>query len=443
MAIVGLSSNATSSSLLNTIRANIVASGNLEYGARIPEATQDNLKDVGKALLEYQPAMNEFLNALINQIGMIVIKTKSYKNKLSFMKKGVLEYGDSIEEIFVDIAKAKQYLPVPPDNNPADFYEVHKPEIVSAFHKINRENVYPVTINQAMLKRAFQSNAQFDSFVNGIFNSLYNADEYDEYLCFRQLLGNVATNSYKVKVDAPTDEATAKTFSVLMRKYALSLEYMSRDYNYMGVATFCPIAEQMLVVRSDVVPYIDVFYLGSVFNLDKATPLSSRILVVDSFGDDNDDIIGMIVDKDFSMIYDVRYEMTSAYNPLHLYWNYFLHRQQLISNSPFSSVVAFTTEDVESAINSVSVTPENEEITVGTSQQYKAVVDYTGSINTGVTWSVSGASDVDSDTTISEDGLLQVSLNETNTELTITATSVADTTKSASVTATLVANIQE
>ena len=125
--------------VLNSIRSTIMANGSaIDYGDRIPEATQDNLKDIGKALFSYEPAMNQFLNELINRIGMVFVHDKLYNNKLKFLKRGYLEYGDSIEEIFVDLAKAIHYVPAPATGNECDVYKQYKPEIVSAFHRVNR-----------------------------------------------------------------------------------------------------------------------------------------------------------------------------------------------------------------------------------------------------------------------------------------------------------------
>ena len=127
--------------VLNSIRSTIMANGSvIDYANRIPEATQDNLKDIGKALFDYEPAMNQFLNELINRIGMVYVHDKLYNNKLKFLKRGYLEYGDSIEEIFVDLAKAIHYVPAPATGNECDVYKQYKTEIVSAFHRVNHED---------------------------------------------------------------------------------------------------------------------------------------------------------------------------------------------------------------------------------------------------------------------------------------------------------------
>ena len=423
--------------ILNSIRSTIMANGSvIDYGDRIPEATQENLKDIGRALFSYEPAMNQFLNELINRIGMTYVHTKLYNNKLKFLKRGFLEYGDSIQEIFVDLAKAVHYMPAPATGNECDVYKQYKPQIVSAFHRVNREDTYPITINEEMLKRAFTGYQAFSSFVAGIFNSVYRADEVDEFILFKQLIGEMLQNSYLVHVTKPADKTTSEAFSIAMRANGLALEYVSRKYNRAGVATNTDLADQILLLRSDIVPVIDVTQLANNFNLNLAQPISGRIIVIDDFGQGNDSIIGGIVDKDFSMIYDTVYKTDSIYNPRHMYWNYFLHHHQVIASSPFANAIGFTTETITPAIDSLTIMPSEQSIAKGYSGYVRTIVDFVGDIDTTVKYTISGnASD---NSYVTEDGQVFVGADETNETLTITATSAANSAKTATATVNVI-----
>lgn len=419
--------------VLNSIRSTIMANGSvIDYADRIPEATQDNLKDIGKALFSYEPAMNQFLNELINRIGMVYVHDKLYNNKLKFLKRGYLEYGDSIEEIFVDLAKAIHFVPAPATGNECDVYKQYKPEIVSAFHRVNREDTYPITINEEMLKRAFTGYQAFSSFVAGIFNSVYRADEVDEYILFKQLLGETLSNSYLVQVTKPTDKTTSEAFSIAMRANGLALEYVSRKYNSAGVATNTDLSDQILILRSDIVPVIDVTQLANNFNLNLAQPISGRIIVIDDFGQGNDNIIGGIIDRDFSMIYDTVYKTDSIYNPRHLYWNYFLHHHQIIASSPFANAIGFTTETITPKIEDLTVLPATQSIAKGYSNSVRTVVDFVGDIDTSVTYSIATATS--DNTYVTESGEVFIGADETASTLTVTATSVANSGKTATAT---------
>lgn len=436
-----MASKQTNVDMLNSIRASMLTGVNgLNYQDRIPEVTQDNLKDFGQALMDYRPALNEWLNELVNRIGAVFVHKKLYRNKLAFLKRGFLDFGDSIEEIFVDIAKAKHYTPTPPTDNNCDVFEVNKPEVVSAFHRVNRQDQYPISINEEMLKRAFTGWNYFDSFISQIFESIYKADEFDEYLLFKQLIGEVISNSKLVNVTKPVDTATAQAFSIQMRAMGLNLEYLSRDYNVAHVATNTRLEDQILLLRSDIVPVMDVTQLANSFNLNLAQPLSGRIIVIDDFGQGNDDIIGAIIDKDFSMIYDTVYRTDSIYNPKHMYWNFFLHHHQIIASSPFSNCIGFTVATVTPKIESVTLTPASQTIEAGYSNTIQAYVKYVGDIDASLTWSISGNNSAN---TKVDDGSVYVGADESATALTVTATSVSDSTVSGTATVNVIGQTVE
>ena len=60
---------------------------------------------MGDAVLEApEQIQNEFFNALLNKIGLQIFNDKEFGNPLLFLKKGTLEYGQTIEDIFVEMA---------------------------------------------------------------------------------------------------------------------------------------------------------------------------------------------------------------------------------------------------------------------------------------------------------------------------------------------------
>ena len=118
--------------ILNAIRN----SATQNYKDYIPVATKDA----------------EFLSALVNRIGRVLITSKMYSNPIEMFKKGMLEFGETVEEIFVNIAKPFQF-----DQSIAE-KEVFKreiPDVRSAFHVMNYQKFYKSTISDRELKQAF------------------------------------------------------------------------------------------------------------------------------------------------------------------------------------------------------------------------------------------------------------------------------------------------
>lgn len=427
----GVAKSVTAVDVLNSIRATASA----EYQNRIPEATRENIADVGNAMMNYQPAQNEFLNALVNRIGLVVIQNKLWANPLAPFKRGMLDFGDSIEEIFVDICKAQQYTVAPPADNPGDVFAVEIPDVKAIFHRMNRQNFYKQTINNDQLRTAFLSYRGIEDLIARIVDSMYTSDNYDEFILMKQLFVDYYNkgNFFSVQVTAPTDEASSKALARTVRAWANSLTFLTNKYNAQGVYTHTPLEDQIVLMTPQTEAMISVEVLAYAFNMDKADFLN-RVVIVDDFGGLEDEgVLMMLVDRDWFMVFDNFYTFTEQYNAQHLYWNYFFHHWQTLSTSQFANAICFTTE--KPVVNTVTVTPSTATVAKGNSQQFTATVDATGGASTGVTWTLEGTETVTS--TISNTGVLAVSADEANTSLTVKATSKFDSTKSGTATVTV------
>lgn len=434
----GLKKNVSGVDVLNAVRSSLP----VEYQSRIPEATKDTIKEYGASLKKFPAIMNAFVDVLINKIGLTVIKNKPYTNPLKMFQRGDLEFGDVIEEIFVDVVKAKTYTDTPPANNLGDVFAISKPNVLVRYHVVNSQLVYPITINKAELLKSFRSVAYFEEFISKIWESVYASEETDELLQTKALIQNYMTapeesgggavnRFYDVKVSDITDEASAKAFARIVRKYSNDLTFMKNTFNYAGVTTHTPKEDQVLIVNTDVDAWLDVEVLAYAFNMAKADPESilGKKVVLDDFGSlaDNE-TKALLVDRDWFMIYNQLYEVKEQDNALHLYFNRFLHVWKCYSTSQFANAIRFTTGDVTPTVVSVTVNPQTATIPKNTSLSCTADVQVTNGANAKVTWSIV-ETPTSSDTKISTDGILTVGVDETLEAITVKATSVADSSK--------------
>ena len=95
----------TNVEILEQIRDN----ASTEYQERVPQAigTGGNVSDV---FTQYPSMRNEFINTLTNQVVNTVIYSKVFDNPLKMLHGGVLEFGQSIEQLFVNMAEVKGFL---------------------------------------------------------------------------------------------------------------------------------------------------------------------------------------------------------------------------------------------------------------------------------------------------------------------------------------------
>lgn len=428
MAVKGMSKSATPEIILNTIRANASS----DYQERVPVATQQNIAEVGNAITNYEPTRNEFLNALINRIGMVIIQSRLYENPLREFKKGMLEFGKDIEEIFVEIAKAQSYNPEVAET------EVFKrviPDVKTIFHRMNRQDFYKVTISNDQLRTAFLSYRGIEDLIGRIVDSLYSGDNYDEFLLMKHLMLDYGDKGlfYPITVTAVTDEATAKKLTVKLRATAKTIGFMSPNYNAQGVHTFTPMEDIIIFMTPETEALMDVESLARAFNLEYADFLG-RVVIVDDFGG-LENVQALMVDRRWFMVYDTFFNFTEQYNAQGLYWNYFFHHWQVLSTSQFANAIAFTTETP--AITSVTISPKTATVSKGQNVQFTTTVVATGMASEAISYNVTGA--VSDNTTITSNGLLIVGSDETATELTVSAISIFDNSKNDIATITVTA----
>lgn len=426
----GLRNSVNGLTVLNAIRNSLPAN----YANRIPEATKENLASYAQALKDYPVIMNKWVNVLVNKIGLTVIKNKMWNNKLAEFQRGDLPVGSTIEEIFVDVVKAKTYTEEPASDNLGDVFAVNKPDVKVRFHIVNSQLVYPISISKVNILQAFNNLPAFEDFLSKVFESVYASANLDEYLQTKQLIQFYATNDnvnrfFDVEVSAVTDESTAKALATKIRAYSNKLEFMSNKYNYAGVTTHTPKEDQVLLINTDTEAFMDVNVLAYAFNMEKADPsaIVSKVVTLDDFGDESDTATqAILVDRDWFMIYSQLYQMEEQNNALHLYFNRFLHIWKVYSTSEFANAVRFTTTVVERPL---TITPSTATINAGKTLQLETNMPATFAITT---------QGVDEGTTVSSSGLLTIAAAEDVTSIVVTATSTGDNTNTATGTYTIV-----
>ena len=417
--------NANSIDILNVIRANASS----VYQERIPEATRDNIRDIGNAMMTYQSTQNEFLSALVNRIGRVIITSKMYSNPLKEFKKGMLEYGETVEEIFVNIAKAHQYDPATAEN---EVFKREIPDVQAVFHRLNYQNFYKATISNDQLRQAFLSINGITDLIAKIVDSMYTGAEFDEFTIMKNLIYDAGVNGELYPVTIPTVSAeNAKTIVSKIKGISNNLEFMSDKYNAMSVKTFSKKNEQILLLNAEFDAVIDVEVLASAFNMDKAQFMGQRVLVDDFGGLEN--VVAVLVDKDWFMVFDNFMNFTEQYNGEGLYWNYWFHVWKTFSVSPFANAICFVTGTP--SVTSVTVSPSTLTVAKGQSGQLSAVVEVENYAPKTVTWTLSGDSPVTS--TIDSNGKITIAADEANTSITVTATSTFDTAKTGTATVTV------
>ena len=279
--------------VLNAIRN----SASVNYQDYVPIATPkaESIREIGNVIMDYPSLQNEFLNALINRIGRVLITSRMYQNPWSMFKKGLLDYGETIEEVFVNIAKPFQY---DIEDSEDTVFKRTMPDVKSAFHILNYQEYYPVTIQDKDLRKAFLSWDGITDLIGRIVDSMYSAANLDEFLVMKYLLArNILKGQIQTKDVPETSTANMKQIVSAIKGVSNQMEFMSTNWNLARVHNYATKDRQYIIVNSQFDATMDVEVLAAAFNMDKAEFMGHKVLV-DSFGTLDDQRLNLLFKDD-------------------------------------------------------------------------------------------------------------------------------------------------
>ena len=437
--------------VLNAIRNG----ASTDYQAAVPVATKDagTIRQIGAVLLNTPLLYNEFVNGLINRIGKVIFASDQYwDNPLGWVNKGVLDFGETVEEIFVDIAKPHQYDPAVAEEN---WMKREVPDVKAVFHTLNYTKFYKSTIQEADVRKAFVNASGVDRLINEIIGSMYKGARYDLYLATRYLIGINLWNGYVTGIKVPsasTVQGIKQTVAVA-RAIRSELAFPTRKYNLMHVLNETPIERLRFFISTTLDAVMDVEVLANAFNMEKTEFLGKKEILppwedldvarLDDlfYGEEGyhsftaaelaelDKISAFIVDEEWFQVYDWYIEShTSPYNGEGLYYNNWYHIQKILSASPFRNAIMLIGDD--QSITSVTLNISEVTLPVGGSIGAAATVVTEGFAPKTLTWT---SSDEDVATVDASGNITAIAEGSA----TITATSTFDDTKSATIAVTV------
>ena len=382
----------TNAEILNTIRANASS----EYQERVPEALGVG-GNVSNVFSQYPTMKNEFLTALTNKIARTLFYSKVFDNPLKALHKGMLPYGYSLEQIFVNMAESKGFWEHWDASGDAvkDLVGMKKPDIKTLYIERNFAYKYKTTISDQQLRVAFTEQNGLSRLVEQVVSSVYSKAYLDEFNDMKRILKAHAQAQY-LGYDSSTGKATekalsntvlpngkneavmvigehesqeakGKAISKAIRTVAGKMAFPSDNYNSAGVKQWSERNQLIYITTPEEQAELDVEVLANAFNMDKAD-VNVRVIVVDELPSlfniesaksakvteygtvlscalsavrDNRTCKcrGILMDSDFIQAYDTLVESRTFDNGEGLYTNYFFHKQGIMSTCYFGQIV--------------------------------------------------------------------------------------------------------
>ena len=312
---------------LNAIRA--VSSA--DYKERIPQATQTNIQQIMTTIMSYSTTKEEFTNTILNKIVKTKVLNKSYENSLKFFKKEPLPFGKTIEGVFVDLIKAKNFNENfgTGNNEATSLLAKETPKVKVEYYSENFKHKYKLSISDEQLKSAFMSADGLSQMTQGLIRSATSSSEYDEYMMIKTLIGASVEKSVEIQGLFKLDEnAQAKKITKTVQALVNKFRFMSTEYNKQGVHTHCLPSECVIITTPDQLANLNVELLATAFNVPYAE-MPSRIVVIDSFlkadGTDDADTVCIVADMDLVQFRNTLDTWETFRNPDGLMTNMFHH----------------------------------------------------------------------------------------------------------------------
>lgn len=447
--------------VLNRIRE----AASVNYQTAVPIATADSaiIRDIGKIIIDSPNLQNEFLNSLINRIGKVIIKTRLFENPLKMFNKGMLEYGETVEEVFVNLCDANQYNATASEDT---VFKREFPDVKSQFHVVNSEIFYKQSVGRRELEKAFLSSEGVYDLVEYIIQKMYVSASYDEFLVMKYMIAVAALDGTMpiYPVTAVTDEASAKGLLKAVKLLSNNFEILSKDYNTAGVYNSSTKEDQYLIIDNANDANLSVDALAYMFGPAFASNDAKKVRI-DGFdkldiprlkkvlGLDNDpfnetqlaalaNIEAVLIDWAWFQIYYKLFETRYLENPENLYENTWLHAWKIYSRSVFENGVIFAsgTNGVSSVEIKDATVPTVTHGVAGTAD-IDCIVTISGLTPMGgnrVIWSVTKGDGATGTVSIDANGVLTWNNAFTATDtITVTCTSAIDSTKTDSATITV------
>ena len=383
----------TNAEILNTIRANASS----EYQERVPEALGVG-GNVSNVFTQYPTMKNEFLTALTNKIARTLFYSKVFDNPLKALHKGMLPYGYSLEQIFVNMAEAKGFWEHwdTSGTSEKDLIGMKKPDIKVLYIERNFAYKYKTTISDQQLRTAFTEQNGLSRLVEQVVSSVYSKAYFDEFNDMKRILKAHAQAKYLAYDSTPTgkavekplsdtvlpsgkneavmvigeyatQEAKGKAISKAIRTLAGKMAFPTDQYNSAGVKQWSERQQLIYITTPEEQAELDVEVLANAFNMDKAD-VNVRVIVVDELPsvfnietakaakvDEYGTVLscalsaarddrtckcrGILMDSDFIQAYDTLIESRTFDNGEGLYTNYFFHKQGIMSTCYFGQIV--------------------------------------------------------------------------------------------------------
>lgn len=331
--------------LNSTILEKVWLNGSNDYMQRVPSPQQQSYHDHVSAIFDpYNGDLFNVFTGLLNGIIGTYVEGKTFSNPLRAIKKDLdvtATYGFTERHIAVQYLQSRSYRA---DSETLLKYE--PPKFSEWYYSATEPRMYDFSWSRFDLQRAFaQDGSGFSDLLDATISQAISSDEYDEMMIMLQMFAE-AENSldgglFKHQISAfPNTEALGRELLAAIRAHAGYMKFPTTRYNHLPIPVHETGETLVLFVCPDVMAYLDVMALATVFQLDRAN-IQYRVIEVPEFP--LPDVAAALCSEDFIWCRDAYYNLEPPfYNVDNLSYKYVLAHSEFLGVNPAANCCLFT-----------------------------------------------------------------------------------------------------
>ena len=302
----------------------------------------DNNFAPGKTGAEYQPNTYAELGDMIGKIAYQFIRQIEAKDPLSLFDKMPITNGDTIEQAVIKLVESQAY-----DKAGANALkrDTTVKMAVRYFNNWERRK-YKTTVDISELRKALVSTSSAEAVASNLVSVLSQSRIDEKFQNVKKLLkwgttaGSLGSGTSVLKDVGAVNKAADGTrdYKGILKKIKDAVKGMTfgnTTFNTAGLRRRTMLEDIVVVAPYTIINAIDVDELSGVFNLSKAE-IRDRLVEIDS-----EDTYIYIVDKNAILDFTRLYEMANEKNADGLFYNYYLHVEDLCAVSPLFDACYF------------------------------------------------------------------------------------------------------
>lgn len=302
----------------------------------------DNNFAPGKTGAEYQPNTYAELGDMIGKIAYQFIRQIEAKDPLSLFDKMPITNGDTIEQAVIKLVESQAY-----DKTGANALkrDTAVKMAVRYFNNWERRK-YKTTVDISELRKALVSSSSAEAVASNLVSVLSQSRIDEKFQNVKKLLkwgttaGSLGSGTTVLKDVGAVNKATDGTldYKGILKKIkdtVKGMTFVNTTFNTAGLRRRTMLEDIVIVAPYTIINAIDVDELSGVFNLSKAE-IRDRLVEIDS-----EDTYIYIVDKNAILDFTRLYEMANEKNADGLFYNYYLHVEDLFAISPLFDACYF------------------------------------------------------------------------------------------------------